>query len=392
MHEDLFTIEHSGKINILPEIHPYADLAYINPRELLKKFKENQKKDFLDFISSGHFRPEDLQPPEVSRLMKFPGKEKFRDLFLEIHEHVMEHPVWVHPFFIRFSEGDFDAGQLTRFAVQYYNQIKNTRQCVALALGRFHSMNQRNHGQASERISEMTQIVLSQLLADEYGVGTSPVEEYPTMQGIFQSSTHMTYYRWLFEALDLPPEKHDEPLLHGVADNVYIQRIVAGNPEFSELESLASVGAGMEWGVPFFFSLLLKGLILYAHKNQAPLSSRNVFVLTSHIKYDVFHALSVMFATAFHIFSDDDLKKVKQATSALMAGRYEMMNSIYKYVFGSDLAPFSDHPDASLYSAGDDRIIRALTEARRNTPDGTVMDTQIYRNRKDHPFFISGQF
>jgi hypothetical protein len=41
------------------------------------------------------------------------------------------------------------------------------------------------YGQLNERISELTQIVLAQLVADEYGVGSHEVEDYPSLGGLF---------------------------------------------------------------------------------------------------------------------------------------------------------------------------------------------------------------
>ena len=103
-------------------------------------------------------------PPMRCRSARaFAGARLFRpaslnELFLELHDHVMNHPVWRHPFFLRFAEGAFSRDEFLRFGVHYFNQVKNTRQCVALALGRFHSLMPMRYGQLNERVSELTQV------------------------------------------------------------------------------------------------------------------------------------------------------------------------------------------------------------------------------------------
>ena len=93
-------------------------------------------------------------------------------LFMDLHEHVMGHPVWRHPFFMRVFAGDFNLEQLKAFGQHYFNQVKNTRQCVALAIGRFNGLMEMPYGVLNERVSELAQIILAQLVADEYGVGS----------------------------------------------------------------------------------------------------------------------------------------------------------------------------------------------------------------------------
>ena len=92
----------------------------------------------------------------------------------------------------------------------------------------------------------------------------------------------------------MPFEEQDVPMLHGVADNALIQRLLAGHPDFDLVESLASVGLGMEWGVPEFFSLLLGGMIRWAWRHDVPLTRRHLWVFIAHVQYDVLHAISVV--------------------------------------------------------------------------------------------------
>ena len=253
---------------LLPGLHPLPNLLSLEAEQVLDAFRQSQLEDFTTIISdldasesSLHHIFEELltiaeKDPDnrLSSLSIFqPGA--MQTLFVDLHDHVMSHPVWRHPCFVRIFEGNFNRDQLSSFALNYFNQVKNTRQCVALAQGRFSGFIDLPYGCLNERVSELVQITLAQLLADEYGVGTHSIESYPDLASLLGSTTHIVMYRNLFEGLGIPFEQQDLPMLPEVADNVLTQRLLAGHPSFSLLESLASVGLGMEWGVPEIFSV-----------------------------------------------------------------------------------------------------------------------------------------
>ncbi len=404
MFSDLVEIRADGTTRLPENVHPMADLLEMDTEQVLQQFKQSQQRDFSQVIG-------ELEDPAnpLHRLLfdlrdiaarqsgnPFPDNRLFTPgaleaLFLELHDHVMDHPVWRHPFFVRVFEGRFDGEQLGRFARHYFNQIKNTRQCVALALGRFSGVMALPYGVLNERISELTQIVLSQLVADEYGVGSHAVEDYPSMGSLFASTTHIVMYRQLFEGLDIPFEQQDVPLLHGVADNVLTQRLVAGNAAFSPLEALASVGLGMEWGVPEFFSLLLGGMIRFAKDNDVALNRRHLHVFIAHVRYDVLHAIAVMLVTSFFAREPRDIAAIKNATNALMAARYGMMNDLHRHVFGEPCAALDESGLADHYRLQDRRIEVELRRARAQVAEGTVERGDAYRAKQETPFpFLPG--
>lgn len=366
------------------------DLLDATPREILRRFMEDQKRDFLEQIRKEpieSFFPSGLIPG--GELLPYLEKNRLEELFIELHDHVMNHPVWLHPFFVRIFEGRFHQQQAERFALQYFNQIKNTRQCVALSLGRFYSGLEKSHGNYSERISEITQIVLSQLIADEYGVKTEEIENYPGLKSIFQSTTHIVLYRQFLEGLNIPFEHQDLPMIPEVADNVLVQRILAGNDAFTPLESLSSVGLGMEWGVPEFFSLILAGLIRFAYKESFPFTQRHLYVFIAHVKYDVMHAISVMFATVLYIRSQQDVESIKGAVNTLMAARYDMMSGLYRDVFQEQINFLKEVPQLDKrYFLTDHRMVQELQKARARVAEDSVIQSNQYKNKKDHPFPI----
>lgn len=391
-----------GRARLLPQVHHIPELLDLDPEEVLRRFKQAQAADFRRVIAELHDPANPLHqvleglralaghdPGNPFGALPLFGEGALEALFSELHDHVMDHPVWRHPFFIRIFRGEFTRAQLEAFALNYFNQVKNTRQCVALALGRFSGFLGLPYGCLNERTSELTQIVLAQLLADEYGVGSHALEEYPSLGGLFHTTTHIVMYRKLFDGLGVPFVRQDVPMLHGVADNALTQRLVAGHDDFTTLEALASVGLGMEWGVPEFFTLLLGGIIRFAWRNELPLTTDHLEVLIAHVKYDVLHAISVMLVTGFFIREADDVQRVKDATSTLMAGRWGMMSDLYRHVFGEECPSLAEAGLDGRYHLRDRRIERALRAARARVPDGTVVDAAGYRARADLPYVFA---
>jgi hypothetical protein len=399
---DLLTLTDNGEPRLLDGVHPLLDLLSLSAEEVLQQFKISQQKDFLAVI-------EQLENPEnplfqlLQQLRGIAEKEpgnRFHELdlfrpgalqglFIELHDHVMEHPVWRHPFFLRIFSGDFNQSQLELFAKHYFNQVKNTRQCVALALGRFSGLMPLPYGTLNERVSELAQIVLAQLLADEYGVGTHSIESYPEMHGLLNSTTHIVMYRNIFDGLGIPFEQQDVPMLAGVADNVLTQRLLSQHPDFTLVESLASVGLGMEWGVPEFFSLLLGGIIRWAWQNEVELTQRHLIVLIAHVQYDVLHAISVMLVTSFFNYANDANNQIKQATNTLMSSRYDMMSDLYRHIFQEPCPGVGEIDLATHYHLQDRRIAVALIEARKQVAADRVIDGEEYRQSEYLPFVFS---
>lgn len=399
---DLLEILPDGTPRVFKNVHHLQNLLQMDAEEVLARFKQDQVTDFQQVIKEldDENNPLNRQFATLRAIAeKEPGNPfletalfksgELEKMFLELHDHVMEHPVWRHPFFVRVFNGDITQAQLTRFALQYFNQVKNTRQCVALALGRFSGVMEMPYGQLNERVSELTQIVLAQLVADEYGVGSYEVEDYPSLGGLFDSVTHIVMYRKIFEGLGVPFEEQDQPMLHGVADNVLIQRLVAGDETFTTLESLASVGLGMEWGVPEFFTLLLGGMIRFAWQNDVPLTREQLLVFVAHVQYDVLHAISVMLVTSFYSRDENAVERIKNATNMLMSGRYGMMTEMYRHVFEESCPSIREIGLEARYHIRDRRIEQALLKARAKVADGRVQDAEAYRRSTTMPFIFS---
>lgn len=385
----------------LPDhVHPLPDLLELDAEQVLDAFRQSQRTDFTRVVAECERPGSALHDTFAALAARVPAGNPFHDvalfrpgalerMFLDLHDHVMSHPVWRHPFFVRVFEGRIDAAQVRRFATAYFNQIKNTRQCVALAVGRFHGLMDLPYGVLNERISEITQISLAQLVADEYGVGAHAVEEYPDLGTLFAARTHIVMYRQLFDGLGIAADQQDEPMLWGVADNVLTQRLVAAHPAFTPLEALASVGLGMEWGVPEFFSLLLGGLIRFDRATQAGLNPKDLEVFIAHVRYDVLHAVSVMLVTSLHMRGEGDLAVVKNACNTLMASRFAMMTDMHRAVFGEECAALADVGLEARYRLTDRRIEELLVDARKGVGRERVVDAAGCADRRDVPFVFA---
>jgi len=372
---------------LAPHIHPMADLLRRDVGGVLGGFLESQRRDFSQVLAEVAEPDSALGRLFADLEVLVPGQVAgLEATFLDLHDHVMNHPVWRHPFFVRVFEGRVTVEHIKSFALHYFNQIKNTRQCVALAIGRFHGLTSLAAGAKGERLSEITQIALAQLVADEYGVGSHGLDDYPELGRLLASKTHMTMYRQLFEGLGIPADAQDVVLLPAVADNVLIQRLVAGHPAFSPLEALASVGLGMEWGVPEFFSLLLGGLIRVSERDGLGLTARHLEVFIAHVRYDILHAISVMLVTSLQMRGPGDLLQVKNACNILMTGRYAMMSGLYAHIFAEPCAGPTEIGLEPRHQVGDRRIEMALIDARRQVAPRRVMGCEAYRSDTRTPF------
>lgn len=394
-------VDFVGERPFLPEaVHPLPNLLDLSAEGVLEAFRHSQRSDFTRVVAEVEQAGAPLNTLFVRLRDRVPADNPFHGtalfrpgaleaLFLDLHDHVMSHPVWRHPFFVRVFEGRVTVPEVVRFATAYFNQIKNTRQCVALAVGRFHGLMNLPYGPLNEPVSEITQIALAQLVADEYGVGAHAVEDYPELAHLLLAPTHMAMYRQVFSGLGIPPEAQDEPMLWGVADNVLTQRLVASHPAFSPLEALASVGLGMEWGVPEFFSLLLGGLIRVALREPLALTAKDLEVFIAHVRYDVLHAVSVMLVTSLHMTGPDDLAVVKNACNTLMAARFAMMTDMHGHVFGEECAALADTGLEGRYRLTDRRIAGILAQARAGVSAGRVTRGDEYRARAMVPFVFA---
>ena len=398
--------------------HPIPGLLSMSCDQILGAYQTSQLMDVSAAFSQSALRGDNLASA-IDLLDRyfavFPSEAHRRRIntsviegfFKDLHSHVMAHPVWTHPVFRKFSDGEVTLDQLRVFSLHYFNQVKNTRQCVALALGRFHSMvPDVPDGNIDNAFSELTQVVLAGLLADEYGFAdaaraTNNFSELDIdqakvkrkqvavdIESLFSPVTHPALYRRFLVALGVAVADYDAPMLHAVADNVLVQRILSGDRSYDHIEALASVGMGMEWGVPAFFSMIIAGILKLSQGAGIELDANSMEIWSAHVRQDVAHAVAVMLVTAFFVRDQSDIGRIKYATNALMAFRYEMMSEIHEEVFGM-ACPRVDHIELPRhYLLRDSRLLQLLPAARIGLRASAIRNYPTYINRTRFPRII----
>ena len=123
----LFHRQQDGRLVLPGEVHHLPDLLERTPESVLAAFRDSQRADFTAVLDA-------LDDPEsplgrlIAGLKERAGADNafrrtalfeeggLQALFLELHEHVMDHPVWRHPFFLRMFKGPLTNEQVGRFA------------------------------------------------------------------------------------------------------------------------------------------------------------------------------------------------------------------------------------------------------------------------------------
>ena len=145
---------------------------------------------------------------------------------------------------------------------------------------------------------------------------------------------------------------------------------------------MASLGRGMEGGVPACLSMLIAGILKVEGRDGLAPSPAAMEIWSSHVKQVVQHAIAVTIATCFYVRDDEDLTRIKSATNVLMAFRYDMMSDIYEDVFGCRCARVADLSLEPAYCVRDGRLEPLLLAARRHVHSSAVRDHESYvRNR-----------
>ncbi len=376
-----------GTICLGSGIYPVSHLLDMEVDRILGLFKDSQREEFVRIIETSSEILDSILPVKVYENSKYNQKKSaFKDLFARLHDHIAEHPLWLHPFYQRIFNAEFDLEQLKRFTKSYFNQVKNRQKDATPPLSQWHVTS--FSGMDFERTSKLTQVILSQLVAREFLPGIHPMDESAAATGTPQPHSPILMFRRLFEALHIEKEGHDEPMVQEAMDHILIQRIIAADSRFARPATLALYAPAMEWGGPDFFSFILSGLLRFLDREKLSVTAGDLLLFISHIKYHVMRSVSVIFATLFYIDSEEEFEKMIEVVNALMAGQYAMMTGIYKYVFNEDCGNLMDiYPDMK-YANADPQIGEKLIQHRKTVSDCEVIAYRDYVEKKDHPFFI----
>jgi hypothetical protein len=334
--------------------------------------------------SLSRLAPESMERPfSIKRPLNLEEIISFQE---EIQDHTMNHPVWSHPFLESFSSGDISPDAFRLFAPHFFNYVKNTSQTVALSIGKFYSLTPGHYGLLSERISELTRLVLSQSLTDEFSINHRNRDRNFEVMRLLNPHTNSSSYRQFLDKLNIPFPDQDIRLSHGMADTVIIMRLLAGSESFTELESLTSIGVNEIWGVSEFYSVILKGIKNFSEKQNTAFSENELEIFRNHSVYDLNYSLAFMLTAALHFHNDHPLVSVKNVINIVMASRYAMLSDLNRIVFDKESPRLYEHESHKQYLVGDRRIENELIIARQKLVEDTVININEYKDKKATPF------
>ncbi len=367
--------------------------------EILISLKQNRSEELLRIRQSlgspehpfhrvigslTQMAPENMEKP-FSR-QKPLNTEEIISIQEEIYNHIMSHPVWVHPFLLTFTEGKLSREAMQLFAAHFFNYVKNTSQSTALSIGKFYSLTPGHHGLLSERISELTRLVLTQSNADEFSLDHRNTHRNFDMMRLLNPHTNSSSYRLFLEKLGLPFSSQDIPMTHSLADSVLIMRLLAGSDSFTELESLASVGVNEIWGVPELYTLILTGIQKFSSHTGLSFTANELEVFRNHTKQDLSYSLSFMLVAALHFHNEQPVSSVKNVINIILAARYAMFSDLYRIVSEKEAPRLYEQETHKQFLVGDRRIENELIIARQKLFENTVVSINEYKDKKATPF------
>src|SRR5688572_2411748 len=102
-----------------PFDHPLPNLLELPAEEILARCRKSQQLELMSTLHQARRGGGDLSSeiPLLRRYLVAHPSESLRrrlnadvleQLFLRVHNHVMAHPVWLHPCFARIAAGDID--------------------------------------------------------------------------------------------------------------------------------------------------------------------------------------------------------------------------------------------------------------------------------------------
>jgi pyrroloquinoline-quinone synthase len=200
-----------------------------------------------------------------------------QDLIQEIQSTYVDHPGYRHTFWEWFASSDLTIESLREFALLYYEHVRRFRLYIA--------------GAITVAPTECLQTVLSEILADEYGVpivGHPPADSHPEMFRAFMRSIGLTESDW--EGNDpLPGIRYFKAmhfaLFHGGLTP----------------EAIGAVAFGMESSTPHRHGMVLKGLDRFTARTDIPVDST---FFASHVSIDEVHSAE-LFSAAMPLFQSD---------------------------------------------------------------------------------------
>jgi pyrroloquinoline-quinone synthase len=214
---------------------------------------------------------------------------------------VIGHPALVHPFLVRFGEGDASEEGVRTFAIQYYRHVRVSRLYLAALI-------------SGCRDDERLQLALAGILFDEYG-HLDPEE------------THPALYRRFLKALNITEDEWEAPrTLPEIELYIETHYALCRHPDIRL--GLGALGPASEWPVPPIYVRLTEGL-----KRSAGLPDEALEIFTSHVTMDVEHARIMMDAAVPYTGDEEGQRRVREGAVRSLDARSVMLDGLYRAVY-----------------------------------------------------------
>ena len=227
------------------------------------------------------------------------GNEYLNNLKKEL----LEHPLFNDPFIENItSVSVFEIEKARLFAYLYYPHILRTRLYQASTLG--------------ITPDEKIQLVLSEILYDEYGHGDC-------------AKSHMQLYRNFMQAIGLDIKPYSEYRILPELQ-MYISTMEQLTRNGDWLSAVAAVGVASEWPIPKYYQLLLNGLRKIPGINDA-----NLELFVGHIELDIEHSEMIEQSVLPYLDDPENQKRFDEGIKINMNARRVLHAGLNRELFES---------------------------------------------------------
>lgn len=370
-------IRSDGRRCIPPTIHFRSDLLDLELDSLYTAIQEKLKTQ-LDIALE---KWEDYEKQYDFRA----PLDEIQPIITEILGYMDGHPIRNHPFLSRLISGKLDTEQVVQFMGQFSHVVENTGRVAALCLGKFQERTPSITEARHIRIADFTEHLLTKLILFEYSPRLTVTEGPLDYTRLFNTETALSRFERLYTNISGDTElKH--LMLHGTADYVITARILAVSDAFTEIEALAATSVESILSVPFFYSVILASILKYALKEKVALQEKDLDYMSSLIQFTIDHSPAFLLALALNRRDDKSRELMKQSVSLLLRSRYEMLNDLHRKIFGTRATSIEEMDKERNYSGRDNRIENELLIARQQTHKNSIVDHELYKNKKNNPF------
>ncbi len=297
--------------------------------------------------------------------------------------HISNHPFKQHSFLEYILNGDYDEATMNRIIGQFSHIVENTGRITALCLGKMQDSTPSDHGERWHKITDLMEHILSRSIMYEYSQSSTVKEnDLANLSGLLEGLTAIERFQKIVRE-----NGNSVPVVslmeHGTADYVITMRLLAVSPAFTETESLTAIGMETLWGIPFFYSVLLAGIVRHNLIQGTPIDFNRLEYLSNYIRFTLNHAPYFLLGLVLHSTRSPLINK---AVTMAFNSRYHFLSDLQRSITNTRARSIEELDRDRIYTGNDHRIDNELMIARQHAHEEMVLDFKSYRNRKNNPF------